>query len=86
MQLQVSLAKQFGAAVLAPDFVGGADPDLFEIFDRSLLVQPLWLVTSAETRGAARTEAVVAWIAEAVRGAGNRDSRPRESSHARGGN
>jgi DNA-binding transcriptional LysR family regulator len=74
MQLQVGLAKRLGAAVLAPDFVGRTDPDLLELFDRSFLVQSLWLVTSEETRGAARTEAVVAWIVEAVRGAGKRNA------------
>lgn len=73
MQLQVDLAKQLGAVMLAPDFVGSADPDLLELLDRVFLVQPLWLVTSEETRGAARTEVAVAWIVEAVRGAGARD-------------
>ena len=67
MNLQVILAKQLGAALLAPDFVGAADPDLIELLDIDILTQPLWLVTSAEVRGAARTEALTAWVAEAVR-------------------
>ncbi|MEZ0171241.1 LysR family transcriptional regulator [Microvirga sp. TS319] len=67
MHLQVILAKQLGAALLAPDFVGAADPDLIELLDDVLLTQPLWLVASAEARGAARTEALTAWVAEAVR-------------------
>jgi DNA-binding transcriptional LysR family regulator len=62
---------------LAPDFVGSTDPDLLELFDRSFLVQPLWLVTSEETRGAARTEAVIAWIVDAVRGTAKRGTNAR---------
>ncbi len=67
MQLQLSLAKQLGAALLAPDFVGRADPDLCEVLDITFLVQPLWLVSSAESRGSARAEAVIAWIVSSVR-------------------
>jgi DNA-binding transcriptional LysR family regulator len=67
MNLQVILAKQLGAALLAPDFVGAADPDLVELLDGVVLTQPLWLVTSAEVRGAACTEALTDWVVEAVR-------------------
>ncbi|WP_262269134.1 hypothetical protein [Microvirga yunnanensis] len=66
MHLQVILAKQLGVALLAPDFVGAADPDLIELLGDVILTQPLWLVTSAEVRGAARTEALTAWVQEAV--------------------
>jgi hypothetical protein len=67
MNLHVILAKRLGAALLAPDFVGAADPDLVELLPGVVLTQPLWLVTSAEVRGAARTEALTGWVAEAVR-------------------
>jgi DNA-binding transcriptional LysR family regulator len=80
MQLQVKLAKELRAALLAPDFVGGTDPKLVEAWGADVLVQPIWLVTSAEVRGAARIEAIVDWISKTIRGreagAGSRHPAP----------
>jgi len=68
--LQATLAKQLGAALILPDFLGDSDIDLVRLVEEPLLRQPILLVTSAESRDAAKVKAVASWIVGAMQQAG----------------